>query len=458
MKTSLFYAISAFILLLSFTKRNEIHKPNFIVFFIDDMGSADLACYGNTFNQTPNIDNLAQKGVKFTNAYSACTVCSPTRAALMTGKYPAKLHITDWIAGHEKKNPKLLIPDWQKFLPQSEKTVAEYLKENGYENWHVGKWHLGEGEEFFPLNQGFDVNIGGSNWGHPKKGFFSPYQMPNLAEGETGEYLTDRLTNEAIKLIENHDNNSPFYLNFAHYAVHTPVQAKLDKIEKYKKQLVSPDSQKNPIYAAMIESLDENIGRVISVLEQKNLLENTVIIFAADNGTLMQTASSLPFRKGKGWCYEGGTRTPLMIYWKNQIEGGKVIDEPTITMDLTATILDLAEIKASEKLDGKSLKPVILSNKKYKRPLFWHYPHYHEGDAPYSAVRLEDWKLIEFFENNSIELYNLKNDVSESNNLALINPEKVKELKNLLAKWRKTTNAQIPTPNPNYIEKRVNKE
>ncbi|GGD76856.1 sulfatase [Emticicia aquatilis] len=454
MKIRLICVFSLLILLLSFIKKNEIRQPNFIVFFIDDMGSADLACYGNTFNQTPNIDQLAQKGVKFTNAYSACTVCSPSRAALMTGKYPAKLHITDWIAGHEKTNPKLLIPDWQKFLPQSEKTVAEYLKENGYVNWHVGKWHLGEGEEFYPLNQGFDINIGGSNWGHPKKGFFAPYQMPLLTEGVKGEYLTDRLTNEAIKLIENHNENVPFFLNLAHYAVHSPVQAKAEKIEKYKKLLVYLDKQKNPAYAAMIESLDEGIGRVMSALEKKNLLENTVIIFASDNGTLMQSASSLPFRKGKGWCYEGGTRTPLIVYWKNKIEGGKVIDEPTITMDLTSTILDLAAIKPSEKLDGKSLKPVILTNKKYERPLFWHYPHYHEGDAPYSAVRLGDWKLIEFFENNSLELYNLKDDISESNNLALINPQKAKELKKLLDKWRKANNAQIPTPNPNYIEKK----
>ncbi|MFY7910931.1 MAG: sulfatase [Emticicia sp.] len=454
MKIRLICVFSVLILLLSFTKKNEIRQPNFIVFFIDDMGSADLACYGNTFNQTPNIDQLAQKGVKFTNAYSACTVCSPSRAALMTGKYPAKLHITDWIAGHEKTNPKLLIPDWQKFLPQSEKTVAEYLKENGYVNWHVGKWHLGEGEEFYPLNQGFDINIGGSNWGHPKKGFFAPYQMPLLTEGEKGEYLTDRLTNEAIKLIENHNENVPFFLNLAHYAVHSPVQAKAEKIEKYKKLLVSPDKQKNPAYAAMIESLDEGIGRVMSALEKKNLLENTVIIFASDNGTLMQSASSLPFRKGKGWCYEGGTRTPLIIYWKNKIEGGKVIDEPTITMDLTSTILDFAAIKPNEKLDGKSLKPVILTNKKYERPLFWHYPHYHEGDAPYSAVRLGDWKLIEFFENNSLELYNLKDDISESNNLALINPQKAKELKKLLDKWRKANNAQMPALNPNYIDKK----
>lgn len=451
MKTLVFCSFSLLLLFFSFTQKSEVQKPNFVVFFIDDMGSADLSCYGNTFNQTPNIDKLAQKGVKFTNAYSACTVCSPSRAALMTGKYPAKLHITDWIAGHEKSNPKLLIPDWQKFLPQNEKTIAEYLKENGYKNWHVGKWHLGEGEEFYPLNQGFDVNIGGSNWGHPKKGFFAPYQMPNLAEGEKGEYLTDRLTNEAIKLIENHNSNVPFFLNLAHYAVHSPVQAKSEKVEKYKKLIGTPDKQKNPTYAAMIESLDEGVGRIINILEQKEMLENTVIIFASDNGTLMQTATSLPFRKGKGWCYEGGTRTPLMIYWKNKIEGGKVIDEPTITMDLPATILDLAEIKPSEKLDGKSLKQVILTNKKYERPLFWHYPHYHEGDAPYSAVRLGDWKLIEFFENNSFELYNLKDDIAESKNLATIQPQKVKELKRILDKWRKTTNAQIPTLNPNYV-------
>ncbi len=453
MKTLVFCSFSLLLLFFSFTQKSEVQKPNFVVFFIDDMGSADLSCYGNTFNQTPNIDKLAQKGVKFTNAYSACTVCSPSRAALMTGKYPAKLHITDWIAGHEKSNPKLLIPDWQKFLPQSEKTIAEYLKENGYKNWHVGKWHLGEAEEFYPLNQGFDVNIGGSNWGHPKKGFFAPYQMPNLTEGEKGEYLTDRLTNEAIKLIENHNANEPFFLNLAHYAVHSPVQAKSEKVEKYKKLIGIPDKQKNPTYAAMIESLDEGVGRVIAVLEQKKILENTVIIFASDNGTLMQTATSLPFRKGKGWCYEGGTRTPLMIYWKNKIEGGKVIDEPTITMDLPATILDLAEIKPSEKLDGKSLKPVILTNKKYERPLFWHYPHYHEGDAPYSAVRLGDWKLIEFFEGNSLELYNLKDDIAESKNLATNQPQKVKELKQILDKWRKTTNAQIPTLNPNYVVK-----
>jgi arylsulfatase A-like enzyme len=216
-------------------KKPEI-QPNVILFFIDDMGAMDLGCYGNVFNQTPNIDKLAQNGVRFSNAYSACTVCSPSRAALMTGKHPARLHITDWIPGNGNKNSKLLIPDWQQFLPQSEKTTAEYLKEKGYSTWHIGKWHLGEGEQYYPKNQGFDINIGGSNWGHPKKGFFAPYQMPNLEEGPQGEYLTDRLANEAIKLIENHDPSKPFYLNYWDYAVHTPVQAKTEKIEKYKKK------------------------------------------------------------------------------------------------------------------------------------------------------------------------------------------------------------------------------
>ncbi len=449
-KILLFTAISLLLIAQISFKKPEI-QPNVILFFIDDMGAMDLGCYGNVFNQTPNIDKLAQNGVRFSNAYSACTVCSPSRAALMTGKYPARLHITDWIAGHVKKNPKLLIPDWQQFLPQSEKTTAEYLKEKGYATWHIGKWHLGEGEQYYPKNQGFDLNIGGSNWGHPKKGFFAPYQMPNLEEGPKGEYLTDRLANEAIKLIENHDASKPFYLNYWDYAVHTPVQAKAEKIEKYKKQLTTPDKQKNPTYAAMIESLDENIGRIMETLDKKKLLENTLIIFAADNGTLMNTATSKPLREGKGWCYEGGTRTPLLMYWKGKIEGGKVIDEPAITMDLMLTILDFTHSKPIEKLDGKSLKPVLFENKNYDRPLFWHYPHYHEGNNPYSAVRMGDWKLIEFFEDNKMELYNLKEDLGETKNLVSSHSKKAEELQKLLHKWRKSVNAQVPISNPDYL-------
>ncbi len=446
----LFLSLIAF---TSFKANKPISKPNIIVFFIDDMGSVDLGCYGNVFNQTPNIDNLAKKGVKFTNAYSACTVCSPSRAALMTGKYPAQLQITDWIAGHVKKNPKLLIPDWKMFLPLEEKTLAEYLKETGYATWHVGKWHLGEEDKYLPTNQGFDVNLGGSNWGQPKGSYFSPFKMPNLKDDDSkGQYLTDRLTDEAMDLIENHEDDKPFYLNFAHYGVHTPLQAKADKIEKYKKLLLEKDLQKNPVYAAMIESVDESVGKIIEILEKKKLLENTLIIFAADNGTLMKTTTSKPFREGKGWCYEGGTRTPLIVYWKNHFENGIESKQPVITMDLTATILKSAGLKIPKTIQGKDLKALISNKKEAERPLFWHYPHYHEGNNPYGAVRKGDWKLIEFYENNSFELYNLKNDIGETKNLANQESQKFNELKKLLSNWRTKMNAQMPMPNPNYKE------
>lgn len=426
-------------------------KPNVVVFFIDDMGAVDLGCYGNVFNQTPNIDRLAKRGVKFTNAYSACTVCSPSRAALMTGKYPAQLHLTDWIAGHIKKNPKLLIPAWRQYLPQQEKTVAEYLKEVGYSTWHVGKWHLGEGDAYLPTQQGFDLNIGGSNWGQPKKSYFSPFQMPHLQDDDSkGYYLTDRLTDEAVKLIENQATDQPFFLNFWHYGVHTPLQAKADKIEKYKQLLTEKDTQKNPIYAAMIESIDESVARVIEVLEKKKILDNTLVIFAADNGTLMSTATSRPFRKGKGWCYEGGTRTPMLVYWKGHFENGREIAVPTITMDLSATILKSAGVKLPKDLHGKDLQTLASSPKTTERPLFWHYPHYHEGNNPYGAVRKGGWKLIEFFESGQFELYHLQNDIGETQNLAQAELAKTRELSQLLKKWRQEMRAQMPTANGDY--------
>lgn len=435
------------------SKLSSNHSPNIILFFIDDMGSMDLGCYGNTFNQTPNIDKLAKMGVKFNNAYSACTVCSPSRAALITGKYPAQLHLTDWIAGHVKQNPKLQIPDWRMYLPLEEKTIAEYLKEKDYSTWHIGKWHLGEGDEYLPTNQGFDLNLGGSNWGQPKGSYFSPFKMPNLKDDESkGYYLTDRLTDEAVKLIENQSPDKPFFLNFWHYGVHTPLQAKEEKIEKFKKNLKEKENPRKAIYAAMIESVDESVARVIETLEKKNLTKNTLIIFAADNGTLMSSSSSLPFRKGKGWCYEGGTRTPLLIYWKGQFENGLVIDNPVITMDLTATILKAAGVQTPKNIHGKDLKKSISDKISFERPLFWHYPHYHEGNNPYGAVRKGDWKLIEFYESNSFELYNLRNDISETQNLAAAEPAKVKELATLLNEWRSNMKAQMPTLNPEYKE------
>ncbi|MCU0341736.1 MAG: sulfatase [Spirosomaceae bacterium] len=439
------------VILLSANAPQKPTTPNVVLFFIDDMGAVDLGCYGNVFNQTPNIDKLAKRGVKFTNAYSACTVCSPSRAALMTGKYPAQLHLTDWIAGHVKKNPKLNIPDWRMYLPQEEKTIAEHLHEKGYSTWHVGKWHLGEGDTYLPTNQGFDLNIGGSNWGQPKGSYFSPFKMPHLQDDDSkGYYLTDRLTDEAVKLIENQDTHKPFFLNFWHYGVHTPLQARADKIEKYKQLLKEKDPQKNPVYAAMIESVDESVARVMATLEKKNMLENTLVVFAADNGTLMTTATSHPFRKGKGWSYEGGTRTPLLVYWKGHFENGLEVHSPAITMDISATILKAVGLAIPKTLHGNDLNAIVSKKKMEERPLFWHYPHYHEGNNPYGAVRKGDWKLIEFYESGALELYNLKNDIGETQNLASTEPAKTKELANLLNNWRTKMKAQMPTPNPDF--------
>lgn len=458
--------ISALILAIcclpSFGQIKKPSKPNIVIFFIDDMGRQDLSCYGTDFYRTPAIDQIATNGAKFTNAYSACTVCSPTRAALMTGKYPARLHITDWIQGKNMPWAKLAVPDWRMYLPLKEKTIAESLKEVGYDTWHVGKWHLGDDEKYWPQHQGFDVNIAGNFKGSPIKngkynGYFSPYGLEMMEDGPTGEYLTDRLTDEAIKLIKNHHDGKPFFLNLAHYAVHTPIQGKEEKTKKYQALLKQPDPQKNPEYAAMIESVDESIAKVMKTLKEEKLLENTLIIFASDNGALASISTSKPFREGKGWAYEGGTRTPLMIYWKGKIEGGKVIDEPAITMDIYSTIMDLVGAKEPENVDGKSLLPVIFESKKYNRPLYWHYPHYHL-DKPHGSVRYGDWKLIQYFEDMHYELYNLKDDTGETKDLSKQNPEKVKELGMMMIKWRKEVDAQMPTVNSDYIPEKANKK
>ncbi|OAQ37885.1 hypothetical protein A5893_16875 [Pedobacter psychrophilus] len=425
------------------------------------MGRQDLSTYGSDFYKTPAIDKLAD-GVKFTNAYSACTVCSPTRAALMTGKYPARLHVTDWIKGKNMPWAKLAVPDWTMHLDLKEKTIAESLKEVGYKTWHVGKWHLGDEEKYWPQNQGFDVNIAGNFKGSPIKndksnGYFSPYGLEMIEDGPTGEYLTDRLTNEAINLIKKRPKNQPFFLNLAHYAVHTPIQGKEEKIKKYQALLKGANPQKNPEYAAMIESVDESIARVMKTLEEEKLLENTFIVFATDNGALAPISTSKPFKEGKGWAYEGGTRTPLLIYWKGKIESKKVIDEPAITMDIYSTIMSLAGAKEPENVDGKSLLPVITENKQYDRPLFWHYPHYHL-DKPHGSVRYGDWKLIQYFEDMHYELYNLKTDIGETRNLSKEQPEKVNELGMLMINWRKEVNAQMPSINSNYIPEKANKK
>lgn len=438
-------------------------KPNVVLIVVDDMGWKDLGVYGSDYHRTPQIDAFAKDGVRFTDAYAACTVSSPTRASLMTGKYPAKLHITDWIEGHKMPNAKLQIPDWTMYLPLEETTLAEVFKANGYATAHIGKWHLGEDAKYWPENQGFDINIGGWRAGQPNvdkkkgyNGYFSPYGNPRMTDGPVGEYLEERLTNEACKFMQQ-SQSKPFFLNFWLYNVHTPLMAKEDKIEKYKAIVDSTKLQKNPIYAAMVEHVDDAVGKVIAELKRLGLYDNTIIIFTSDNGGLIagkknQVTNNSPLRLGKGERYEGGVRVPLIIKTVNQQAPNRTNSTPVISIDYMPTLIDLAQLNVDKKvlkgIDGVDIKPLLISeNGKLKRKsIFWHYPHYHtEGATPYSAVRSGDWKLIHTIETNSYELFNLKTDISESNNLIDTEPAIAAKLKKELEDWKKKMGAQMPT-------------
>ncbi len=429
-------------------------KTNIVLIVADDLGWTDLRCFGSEYYDTPNIDQLAKEGMKFTQAYSACTVCSPTRAALLTGKYPARLHITDWIPGLPPENPKLRVPDWTKYLPLAERTLADVFKAEGYKTASIGKWHLG-GEPYYPEKHGFDLNIAGTSAPSPTS-YFAPYKMATLPDGPKGEYLTDRLGDEAVKYIDEH-SKEPFFLYLPQFAVHTPVQGKEALIQKYRAKRRPGQKQVNAIYAAMVESMDETVGRVRKALEQHKLTDRTIIIFASDNGGRVPTTSNHPLRVGKGSCYEGGTRVPLIAYWPGVTRPGSVSETPVITMDLFPTLLEIAGLKqtVNTALDGQSLVPVIRGTGVPRRDaLFWHYPHYQHyqlgGTTPYAAVRMGEFKLIEFFDDTRVELYNLRDDVGEARNLASELPEKVTELRTRLHAWQKEVGAQMPSKNPSY--------
>ena len=426
-------------------------KPNVVFILIDDMGVTDLGCAGSTFYETPNIDRLAQRGMKFTNAYAACTVCSPTRASLLTGKYPARLHLTDWIPGSMKPKAKLKVPDWTQALSLEENALPRALKAAGYVSGSFGKWHLGN-EDHAPEKVGFDLNVGGTHQGSPPS-YFSPYKLKTLSDGPKGEYLTDRLTDEAIRFIKE-SRGKPFFVYMPHYAVHNPIQAKSELVEKYKAKAKPDAPHKNAVYAAMIETLDQNVGRLVAALEELKLTEKTLIVFTSDNGGLMQNTSNPPYRVGKGSAYEGGVRVPLIASWPGTIAAGKTCDVPVITPDWYPTLLDLAGVARapSQIVDGASLVPLLRDKGTLARDaLYWHYPHYHPGGAtPYGAIRQGDWRLVEFYEDGSIELYNLKADVGEAKDLAAEMPDKARELQKRLAEWRASVGAQMPTPNPNY--------
>lgn len=461
---------------LSFAEKaqaQEKSRPNVVFILVDDLGWADVKCnHPNSFYETPNLDLLAREGVRFTNAYASCPVCSPTRASLLTGKYPARLNITDWIPGDDPKNRKLIGPQDKHQLPLEEYTWAEALKDQGYVTGFFGKWHIG-GEGFYPENQGFDLNVGGGHIGSPHKGgYYSPYQNPKIKDGPEGEYLTDRLTNEAIRFIDENKNKSFLtYLSF--YSVHTPIQACKRHLYHFQDKLEDGQTQgseqrkehdgytkldqDNINYASMVYAMDENVGRVLNKLKELNLYENTLVVFTSDNGGLSTLrrkgypTSNEPFRAGKGWCYEGGIRVPLIIKSPYPNTVGKVCNESVVSTDFYPTILELTGMKkhSEQHVDGVSLVPCLSGGKQLERKtIYWHYPHYHGSTwTPGAALRHEDWKLVVFYDKEKTELYNLKNDPSEKNDLAPDMPEIVEELAQMLEEWQKSVHAQMPKEN-----------
>jgi arylsulfatase A-like enzyme len=434
-------------------------RPNVIVILADDLGWTDLACYGSDLHETPHLDRLAKNGMRFTQSYSACTVCSPTRAALLTGKYPARLHITDWIPGLMPDNPKLLVPDWTKYLPTTEVTLARLFRERGYVTAMIGKWHLG-GEAYYPEKHGFDVNVAGTDKAAPPS-YFAPWRIPTLKEGKDGEYLTDRLADEAVRFIER-TKDRPFFLYLAHFAVHTPIQGRGDLVAKYRAKRRAGLRHTNAAYAAMVESLDASVGRVRAKLRELGLDGHTVVLFTSDNGGRVPTTSNRPLRFGKASAYEGGVRVPLIVHWPGVTRPGSVSDAPVITMDLFPTVVDLAGLRApgpgkakDAARDGVSLVPLLRGTGGLaRRELFWHYPHHQHyqlgGAMPYGSVRSGDFKLIEFFNDMRVELYDLKSDVGEQHDLAKARPKLAGELRARLHAWRQEVGAQMPRPNPRY--------
>ena len=442
--------------------------PNFVIMLADDLGWADLGVYGADLHETPQLDRFAASAMRFTNAYAASPVCTPTRASIMTGKWPARLHMTIWREATLQAPPKrkLTHAAARDALPHDEVTIAEVLQQAGYLTAHVGKWHLGTALHY-PETQGFDVHIGGSLWGAPQS-FFYPYRgskhfggepryVPGLHWGQPGEYLTDRLTDEALAIIDR-AGRGPFFLNLCYYTVHTPIEGKPDLVRRFEARLRPGMNHQNATYAAMAASLDENAGRVLAKLEERGLAGNTVVIFASDNGGFINqfdgqtVTNNHPLRSGKGALYEGGVRVPFIVRWPGVTKPGTVSDEPVCTTDLYPTMLDMAGLSgdAAHRPDGVSIAPLLRgsADRLDREALYFHYPHYYQTTTPVSSIRAGDWKLLEYYEDNHVELYNLADDPGEATDLASTNPAKAEELRERLHQWLRDVDAQLPRPNP----------
>lgn len=496
-------------------------SPNVILFLVDDLGWSDVGCYGSQFYETPHIDRLAKRSVRFTQAYAACHVCSPTRASIVTGKYPARLQLTDWLPGR-KEFPfqQLSNATTVQQLPLAEVTLAEALRDHGYRTAHIGKWHLGE-EPFGPRQQGFDLQIPRWNKGWPKAGYHPPFEMDNL-DSQPGDYLTDRLTDAALEFIDS-SGKQPFFLYLAHFAVHDPIEGRADLVAKYQRKLeglppaegaafvlegnpddqppvsqielqqrlgdeawsgyrVLPDRlvkikqhQDNVQFAAMVEAVDESLGRLVSKLESLQLANDTVIILCSDNGGMSAanfgnpsrvinaaaidkafSTANLPLRGGKGWLYEGGIRVPFIVHWPVRGRVGQVCNTPVVSSDIYPTVLDMLglPLRPLQHVDGVSLAPLLSGSGDLERAaIYWHFPHYsnHGLQSPGGAIRAGDYKLLEYFENGTVQLFNLRTDPGELHDLSKAEPTKAAELRSMLQTWRNTLSAQRMVANPDYV-------
>ena len=445
--------LSTFLFLL-FISSLSLSKPNILFILIDDMGWMDLGCQGNKNLHTPNIDALAKSGIRFTDAYAPAPVCSPTRAAIMTGQSPARLQITNHLPHQDRftpKSSKLLPARMLNHLPLKYVTLAEKLKKDaGYATAFIGKWHLytGRNEKYNPLNHGFDINIGGCSYGGPPT-FFDPYRIDFLANRKKGEYLPDRLADETIAFITKQQSaNKPFFVALWNYTVHWPMEAPADLLKKYKNLPVR--GYRDYRYAAMIEAMDNAIGKVLNSLDNLNLTDETLVIFSSDNGPFGGVGDASPLRADKGHLYEGGIRVPLIIRWPGKIKPKTLDETPVILTDLYPTILEVSGIDSNVNypVDGKNLLPLLKERKKLNnRSLFWHYPNFafHRDNRLGSAIREEDYKLLHFYDNDSIELYNLRKDISETNDLSRELPQLALKLKNKLESLLKESGAAMPT-------------
>ncbi len=447
-------------------------RPNVVLIVIDDLGQRDLGCYGSGFYETPNVDRLAANGMRFTQYYAANPVCSPTRASLQTGRNPARLNLTDFLKGRrQNKQSPVLTAQYADELPLEEITLGEMFGSAGYQTAFVGKWHLG-GEPFYPQHQGYETNIGGSSAGSPKSYFWPDWKGRPPVEGEfDGQYLTDLLSKRACEWLESAaKTDKPFFLALCHHTVHIPIQPREDLLKKYEEKLsrirLKAGSQSNPYYAAMVESMDMSVGRVLDTLEKLSVDDETIVIFTSDNGGLSvkegkhtPATTNAPLRAGKGYLYEGGIRDAFIVRWPGVTKPGWTCDIPAISDDVfptlcTAAGVGLDTLKLAGPLDGRDLSDVLKGNASEalaNRALHWHYPHFsNQGGRPGGAIRKGDWKLIEWFEDGKLELYNLAEDLSEETNLAEQHPDRVRTMRSELSRWRTEVHANMPTRNPDY--------